>query len=352
MNTSGKTIPPTPDIIGPNDFVPNVNTSTSVGVNNAAMLNNNARTANRVVNNNVNAFNPINNARTANNVVTNNVNAFNPINNTNNVKVVNSVNAARFNNNANVANQVVRSMPKSVNNTFATILAPSKSRSKSKSAKSQRVPTIVYSNSDIFGTNFTRSANNEGCVIAKLLKDGVLNPDGTIDVTQLDPEVGIEKKNLWLYIRYLWSVNHENTDVKILSEISSQEAPGTTNAKEFVQRVFNFARRYNNVGTQREVTVEDAVALNWRDLVEFINHVVEINIDTIKVPVLESIINVVLKKLKGDIQDGEGTQSRTMSIPIKVKYYSNTNLDGNPIVEKEINAQADLKNALEVIIKV
>jgi hypothetical protein len=157
---------------------------------------------------------------------------------------------------------------------------------------------IVFSNADIFGKGFTSSVKNDGSIVTKLLSFGVLQFNGMIDTVMMS---AIEKKHLWLYIRYLWISNYQNPDLyDEFDGMANQTSNGvvTASAHGFVNKI------YKHLGYIHEPTVEGAAGLTKEHLADFINSLI-LKYKTLEIPILSNIFKLVLDKISKDVANTE-----------------------------------------------
>lgn len=153
---------------------------------------------------------------------------------------------------------------------------------------------IVFSNADIFGKGFTSSVKNDGSIVTKLLSFGALHFNGMIDVSMMTV---VEKKHLWLYIRYLWISNYQNEELRDeFDGMANQISNGvvTASAQGFVNRI------YKHLGYIHEPTVEGAAGLTKEHLIDYINSLIT-KYKNLKIPVLSNIFKLVLDKISKDV---------------------------------------------------
>ena len=91
---------------------------------------------------------------------------------------------------------------------------------------------------------------------------GVLNYDGSIDVTAFD-RVG--KKELWVYIYYIWKTNYEK--IMFFQQMSDPRYPARASAEQFVTTVRQYLRGLYP-------PIETNIYIEKKELVTFINKMI------------------------------------------------------------------------------
>jgi hypothetical protein len=182
---------------------------------------------------------------------------------------------------------------------------------------------IAFSIKRIFGSKFKPSIDICFCTVSKMLFNGKINTDGTIDITQL---ANLKIDELWSYIYYLYFYNHTNVTV---FKSMKNETNGKASAEQF----------YGTVISMAEVEVETlninsqpAKAFDPTTLIIFINEVIEEFGKELINPVFD-YLGILLKK---------NILTRLSGITIKTNETSNS-VDNNKI--KIVTDNAGIKNA-------
>lgn len=69
---------------------------------------------------------------------------------------------------------------------------------------------ISFNNAKYFGYEFAKLRRNMECSLIQLLLRGLINFDGSIDVSAFTSDVTIS--HVWFYIYYLWRFNHRHVE--------------------------------------------------------------------------------------------------------------------------------------------
>lgn len=196
--------------------------------------------------------------------------------------------------------------------------SPQSTKLRSKGASEQ---AIIFDNSLIFGKGFSKVSKKESNIVSQLISDGVLNFNGTIDMSQIGK---IHKKSLWLYIRYIWQFNHTTHDVYRRMSKDSEVHIDTPLAHNFVKEVLaNMSLYRQNI----DPSVEEAIAVTSTDLASFINATIQSQ--QVIVPMISNLLDLMMQRLKEDadlhvgVRDGLQTHVN-MRIPVTLSLKENS----------------------------
>jgi hypothetical protein len=92
---------------------------------------------------------------------------------------------------------------------------------------------IAFSKKELFGNHFKPGMDSCFCRVSRLVFEGKINPDGTIDINKSGQ---FTKDDLWSYIYYLFFYN--NTNIPVFTSMVNQNN-GKASAPLFYQAVFN-----------------------------------------------------------------------------------------------------------------
>lgn len=159
---------------------------------------------------------------------------------------------------------------------------------------------IVFANTDIFGKGFTHTSKNDGSIVTKLLSLGVLQFNGLLDKSMLDL---IDKKMVWLYLRYIWVSNLEKPDMAgAFAGMSSTSTATVASAFGFVTSVCKF------LGYEGEIKEEKAASITVENLVDYVNSLITSH-QHIEIPILTNLMKLVMEKI------GQDMNSDTEQVP-------------------------------------
>ena len=139
---------------------------------------------------------------------------------------------------------------------------------------------ISFRNKVIFDSDFKASIDRAFCVVAKMLFDGRVNVDGSINVEQVGY---LRKYQLWSYIYYLYHHNHS-----IVEEFSNMMNP--ENGKVSASRMYEEVRRVVNNPTIPEGSV---LPFDVNSLIYFIN----IMVHKYKMDMMNPVVNYLQQLL-------------------------------------------------------
>lgn len=121
---------------------------------------------------------------------------------------------------------------------------------------------ISFANPQIFGRGYLAYRRNLRCTIMNMIMKGVLNYDGSVDVTAFD-KVG--KKELWVYIYYIWKTNYEK--IQFFQQMCDPKYPARASAEQFVMTVRHYLRN-------QYPPIEANVYIEKKELITFINKII------------------------------------------------------------------------------
>lgn len=148
---------------------------------------------------------------------------------------------------------------------------------------------LSFRSKQIFESNFRASINTCFNVVAKMLFDGIINVDGTIDMKHTGR---LRKYQLWSYIYYLYYYNHSTLDI-----FANMLEKDKANAYLFYEQVRLFVDSpYVTAGTIKPLDVNS--------LIYFINKLIHTKGDSLTNPVIHFLQTLLsdketISKLKG-----------------------------------------------------
>lgn len=203
-------------------------------------------------------------------------------------------------------------------------------------------PQIVhYTDTHIFGANFGKVARGSPDIISKLFFEGVVMLNGKVD---LQVAAHVDKIWLWRYLRYLWFHNHNTTNPDL-----KQELPSTLDAQSLVNLV--------SVNT----TYNTAADITKEQIAQRINTLIERHAQHMQIPALSVIANNMKARLADTLTSAQVASNKveqagqSLSVPVSVNYYKNTDETGLPIVQGQTQQTLPitLKNgALTISVKI
>lgn len=184
---------------------------------------------------------------------------------------------------------------------------------------------IAFSRKEIFGLKFKPTIDICFCTVSKMLFNGKINTDGTIDINQA---VNLKKDELWSYIYYLYFYNH--TNVTVFESMKNKEN-GKASAEQFYAAVVSMAEDELETSNTNANT-QPAKPFDPTTLIIFINEVIEEFGKELINPIFD-YLGILLKK---------NVLTRLSGITIKTNENSNT-IDNNKI--RIVTDNAGIKNA-------
>lgn len=192
--------------------------------------------------------------------------------------------------------------------------------------KSRTSNDITFNNANIFGKGFARAAKNDGSIVTKLLSIGALSFNGKIEQSMLQY---LDKKLVWLYIRYIWKSNYQNPEFnEEFSNMASKDFASAANAQGFLQHVHEF------LGNTSQVTLDDAIGFTLENLVDYINDIVTRHREHLEIPLLDNLIKLVIEKVGegsyvNDTIVNTNTNMNIGTLPVNVKFLDDANQSYN-----------------------
>lgn len=173
-----------------------------------------------------------------------------------------------------------------------------------RNGKSNPELAVTFKNPLIFGRGFGKVSKNDTCIVFQLINEGILNFDGTINLERIESGVGGEgsveyRKSLWLYIRYIWQHNHDTHDTFARMSKDSEANIDTPLAENFIKEVLDYMSPYTS---HNDPTVEDAISITPITLAKFVNETLLAKKAEIKVPMISSLLDLMMQKLKSDTE--------------------------------------------------
>lgn len=150
-------------------------------------------------------------------------------------------------------------------------------------------PRITFNDKSIFGKGFNRNIANTMCVVAKMVNDNVLNMDGTIDRRDHIAYQNVLKRDMWLYVYYLWQHNRHLEVFDKMTLKQNNDIPKGS-AKGFIFGIIGYMQSKGySIIDHPEILTKDNVA-------DFIDQVIIEYSDKIEIPFLKNIYRRVYEK--------------------------------------------------------
>jgi hypothetical protein len=164
-------------------------------------------------------------------------------------------------------------------------------------SKLLKQPGISFERKDIFGKNFSKLKGQDHCIVTNLMK--YLTLDGKVKSTNTS---NIDKRELWLYIYYLWRHNPNHAILSKMTEFNKTSQVGHANAKLFISTVNNFLM------TDLGLTIAPEDVPSKEQLILFVNSVLDKTRqldDPISIPIFDTISQYVIEMLKREDEENE-----------------------------------------------
>ena len=140
---------------------------------------------------------------------------------------------------------------------------------------------IAFSKKELFGKNFKPGMDACFCRVSRLVFEGKINPNGTIDINKAGQ---LKKDDLWSYVYYLFFYN--NTNIPVFTAMVNQNN-GKASAPLFYQAIFD------SESTSLNVDITTLILFINETLAKYDDELVNPIFDYLKVIMQKNVINKI-----------------------------------------------------------
>lgn len=183
----------------------------------------------------------------------------------------------------------------------------------------------------VFGPGFSKLMYRSECIVARLINSNALNIDGSIDYRGPESLTILSRRNLWLYIYYLWQNNNvEPEQVPVLYNMNwKRVGKKQASADNFVKSVTVYLE-----SKQHDIRPKDAKdVFSEFDLIAFINYLIEDYHEELQIPFLTSIIQRIMERaqLSSDYFEQERSEIKQRIAELEEEIEIRKQMNAEPI---------------------
>lgn len=147
---------------------------------------------------------------------------------------------------------------------------------------------LTFKKENIYTSKFKAYKRAREPTLLKLLLQGLINFDGTVDTKELNN--GFTKDDLWFYTWYLWKYNHETIpEFRNMSSLKNKDAPSSDN--------FILAVKGRQDTTLNEYLIQVTGEVTKEDIANFINDQFRKYKEKIQIPDLSTLFKKLEARL-------------------------------------------------------